>query len=189
MHLYLYKSILIYVVSHSYPFVLLFSELYKIQVDPIVNCTIAGTSETCQDYMRNVASGEPSCMVDVSWQYGITNIGAACGDITSVDATQDNQLLPDVILDSLTAEEKELCPDETLVIEHPVGMINLCDYFGKVIIFHVMVNGGGAGLEGKGGASFPKETIRTFPPSPQSPPFYIPINVPVNPPVASPVYV
>ncbi len=144
---------------------MLSSELDMIQVDPIVNCTIAGTTETCQDYMQNVASGEPSCMADVNWQYAITNIGAACGDITSVEATQDNQLLPDVILDSLTAEEKELCPDETLVIEHPVGMINLCDYFNKKIGFHVKVNGGGAGLEGKGGASFPKETNRTLPPS------------------------
>ena len=166
MHLYLYKYILIYVVSHSYPFVLLFSELYKIQVDPIVNCTIAGTSETCQDYMRNVASGEPSCMVDVSWQYGITNIGAACGDITSVDATQDNQVLPDVILDSLTAEEKELCPDETLVIEHPVGIINLCDYFGKEIVFYVKVNGEGAGLEGEGVVFFPVDNVIVPPPSP-----------------------
>jgi hypothetical protein len=151
--------------SHNHSFLLLFSKLDKIQVDPIVNCTIAGTTETCQDYMQNVASGEPSCMVDVSWQYGITNIGAACGDITSVDATQDNQLLPDVILDSLTAEEKELCPDETLVIEHPVGIINLCDYFGKEIVFYVKVNGEGAGLEGEGVVFFPVDNVIVPPPS------------------------
>ena len=131
-----------------------------------MNCIIAGTAETCQDYMQNVASGQPSCTVDVNWQYSITNIGAACGDITSVKATQDNQLLPDVILDSLTAEEKEMCPDETLVVEHPVGMINLCDYFGKDIGFHVKVNGGGAGLEGEGVASFPVYNVIILPPSP-----------------------
>ena len=156
-----------------------------IQVDPIVNCTIAGTAETCQDYMQNVVSGQPACMVDVNWQYGITNIGSACGDITSVEATQDNQLLPAIILDSLTAEEKELCPAETLVVEHPVGMINLCEYFGEEIVFSVKVNGGGAELEGEGVASFPKEIIITSTPSnePSSAPVPLPTQAPVSPPV------
>jgi hypothetical protein len=139
------------------------TKLEKIQVDPIVNCKIAGTKDACADYMAGITSGDPMCNVDLIWEYRITNVGTNCGNITSIQATQDEQPLPDIVLDSLTVDEKEMCPGESLVVGHPVVGVNLCDYFGSEILFMVAVNGGGLGLEGYGFVAFPSK-MNLFPP-------------------------
>jgi hypothetical protein len=58
-----------------------------------------------------------------------------------------------------------MCPGESLVVDHPVVGVNLCDYFGSEIVFLVLVNGGGKGLEGFGFVAFPSENeYILFPP-------------------------
>ena len=153
-----------------------------IKIDQIINCKIAGSqSHSCSDYMETIVPGHPSCLVDLIWEYQISNEGTACGEINSVQATQDNQLLPAV---SLTEEQKDLCPDETLVIEQLVFGVNLCNYFGKEIVFQVEVNGGGDNLNGEGIALFPAVNASN------SPSFIsVPTTTPVNSPSVAPVSV
>lgn len=154
----------------------------SIKIEQIINCKIPGSqSHSCSDYMQTILPGHPSCVVDLIWEYQISNEGTACGEINSVQATQDNEVLPAI---SLTEEQKDLCPDETLVIEQLVFGVNLCNYFGKSIVFQVEVNGGGDNLNGEGVALFPAENTSV------SPSFVsIPTTTPVIPPVAAPTSV
>lgn len=154
-----------------------------IQLEQVVICKIAGSQgHLCSEYMQNIIPGQPTCEVDIIWEYQITNEGTGCGEITSIQATLDDHLLPPL---ALTADQKEMCPGEILVVDHPVDKVNLCNFFGTEMVFEVEVNGGGDGLTGEGFVSFPIANQITLAPSRIT----VPTTLPVTAPVAAPVFV
>jgi hypothetical protein len=164
-------------------FIYIVSEpLEMIQMERVVICKIDGSQgHMCSDYMQNITPGQQSCEVAIIWEYRITNEGTACGEIYSIQATLDNEILPPLVL---TAEQKEICPGEILIVDHPVDSVNLCNVFGTELIFVVEVNGGGNGLVGEGFVSFPIANQITLAPSPLSAPTDIHVAAPVAPPVS-----
>lgn len=156
--------------------------LETIRMEQVVICKIAGSQgHLCSEYMQNITPGQPSCEVDIIWEYRITNEGTACGEINSIQATLGNEILPPLVL---TAEQKEMCPGEILVVDHPVDSVNLCNFFGTELNFVVEVNGGGNGLVGEGFVSFPIANQITLAPSRLSAPTAIPVAAPVTAPVS-----
>lgn len=111
---------------------------------------------SCSDYADTISSTS-DCIIEVVFQYTVTNTGLGCVDIDQASAMFIGyESDPSQAYQSTASpcDRSKLCHRDEIDLYQEKTSLNICEYGDDKITIEVMINGGGAGKEDFGTYSF-----------------------------------
>ena len=106
-------------------------KIFRWQLDPLINCTIEETGQTCDEYIASLpdlpADRNPQlCKVNLLFGYTVTNTGSGdCEEITSLIAS-----INDGFQATIPLADSQFCPEDTKTLIDRRELHDICEMAG-----------------------------------------------------------